>query len=110
MIIKRLEKEQKTIRIMIRIFCAAHHGSQRSVLCPSCMTLLDYAKERLDKCQYGENKGACSKCKIHCYEPDIRKQIIEVMRFSGPRMVTKHPVLAIDHILRLKASVRSKTI
>ena len=107
---KRLEKETKTIAIMIQIFCGAHHGASDKLLCPTCTELLDYAKERLNKCPYGENKGACSKCKIHCYKPGKRKQITEVMRYSGPRMVTKHPVLAIDHLLRLKASGRSKTI
>ena len=110
MIMKRLKKEKKTIAIMIRIFCGAHHGTARKLLCPACTELLDYAKERLDKCPYGENKGACSKCKIHCYKPDKRKQITEVMRYSGPRMVTKHPILAIDHLIRLKASGRSKTL
>jgi len=119
-----LEKEQKTIGIMIQIFCGVHHGTDRKLLCPTCAELSDYAKERLNKCPYGENKGACSKCEIHCYKPDMRKRITEVMRFSGPRMVRKHPVmrfsgprmvrkhplLAIDHLLRLKASGRRKTI
>jgi hypothetical protein len=106
---KRLEKEQKTIAIMIRIFCDAHHGTDRELLCPACTELWDYAKGRLDKCPYGENKGTCSKCKIHCYKPDMRKYITEVMRFSGPKMVTKHPLLAIDHLLKIKASKRQKS-
>jgi hypothetical protein len=110
MTMKRLEKEQKTIGIMIRIFCGAYHGTGRELLCPTCMELSDYAKERLNKCQYGENKGACSKCKIHCYKPSMRKQITEVMRFSGPKMITKHPLLAINHMLRNKSSRHQKTI
>jgi len=64
----------------------------------------------LCKCPYGENKGACSKCKIHCYKPGKLKQITKVMRYSGSRMITKHPLLAIGHLLKLKASGRSKTI
>jgi hypothetical protein len=103
---KRLEKEKKTLTIMIQIFCGAHHGTDRKLLCPACTELLDYAKERLNKCPYGENKGACSKCKIHCYKPDMRKYITEVMRFSGSKMVTKHPLLAMDHLLRMKTSKR----
>jgi len=106
----RLEKEQKTIGIMIRIFCDSNHGTGTKLLCPACSELLDYAKERLNKCPYGEKKGACSKCKIHCYKPGMRKQITEVMRFSGPKMARKHPLLAIEHLLRLKASGRRKTI
>jgi hypothetical protein len=97
---KRLEKEKKTIGIMIQIFCDAHHGSDSKLLCPKCTELLDYAVNRLDNCPYGQNKGACSKCKIHCYKPDMRKQITQVMRYSGPKMITKHPLLAIEHLLR----------
>ena len=107
---KRMEKEKKTIGIMIQIFCSANHGTRSELLCPACTELWDYAKERLKKCPYGENKGACSKCKIHCYKPGMRKQITHVMRFSGPKMVTKHPLLAIDHLLRIKSSKRRKTI
>jgi len=95
---------------MIRIFCGVHHGYGRKLLCPTCTKLLDYAKERLNNCPYGENKGACSKCKIHCYKLGMRKQITEVMRFSGPRMVIKHPLLAINHLLKMKSSRRRKTI
>jgi hypothetical protein len=105
---KRLEKENKTIAIMIQIFCGAHHGTGRKLLCQVCSELLDYAKERLDKCPYGENKGACSKCEIHCYKPEMRKYITEVMRYSGPKMATKHPLLAIDHLLKMKTSKRIK--
>ena len=105
---KRLEKEKKTIAIMIQIFCGDHHGSGDKLLCPACAELLDYAKVRLGKCPYGENKGACSKCKIHCYEPDMRKYITEVMRFSGPKMVTKHPLLTIDYLLKMKTSKLTK--
>jgi hypothetical protein len=106
---KRIEKEKKTIAIMIQIFCSYRHGTGGKLLCPPCSELLDYAKERLNKCPYGENKGACSKCKIHCYKPDMRKQITEVMRYSGPKMITKHPLLAIDHLLKIKALKRRKT-
>jgi hypothetical protein len=102
----RLQKEQKTLTIMIRIFCAAHHGTAKKLLCPACTDLLDYAKERLRRCPYGEDKGACAKCKIHCYKPDMRKQITEVMRYSGPKMIKKHPLLAIDHLLKTKGSGR----
>ena len=105
---KRLEKEKKTIGIMIQIFCDAHHGSDSKLLCPKCTELLDYAKERLNKCPYGENKVACSKCKIHCYKPDMRKQITDVMRYSGPKMVTKHPLLAVDHLIKARISKQPK--
>ena len=106
----RIEKGKKTVGVMIHIFCDAHHGTSGKFLCPACTELLDYAGERLNKCPYGENKGACSKCKIHCYRPDMRKQITEVMRYSGPKMLKKHPLLAIDHLLRITSPGKRKTI
>ena len=100
----RLEKERKTITIMIRIFCGAHHGTAKKSLCTKCTDLLAYANERLRKCPFGESKGACSKCRIHCYKPDKREQITRIMRYSGPKMITRHLLLAIDHLLKLKVS------
>lgn len=87
---------------MIRIFCHAHHGTAAKSLCPECSNLLEYAQDRLDKCPFGEKKGACSKCEIHCYRSDMRKHVTQVMRYSGPRMLRKHPLLAIDHLLKTK--------
>jgi hypothetical protein len=104
-----LEKERKTIAVMIRIFCRARHGTEKSLLCSPCTDLLDYANERLSKCPFGEKKGACSKCRIHCYKPDIREQITRVMRYSGPKMITRHPLLAMDHLLKLKFSEPKQT-
>ncbi len=106
-----LQREQKTIAAMIRIFCDAHHRTDGQVLCPACEELLTYAKERLKRCPFGEDKGACSKCRIHCYKPEMRKRVTEVMRYSGPKMITRHPLLAIDHLLKAKGLKRleSKT-
>jgi hypothetical protein len=103
-----LQREQKTIAIMIQMFCGAHHGTDEHVLCPACEELLTYAKERLRRCPFGENKGACAKCEIHCYKPEMRKRVTEVMRYCGPRMLTKHPLLAIAHLLKAKVPRRAK--
>ena len=101
-VMAKLERERKTIAAMIRIFCNDHHGTAGHRFCPECSNLLDYAEDRLEKCPFGEKKGACSKCRIHCYKGDMRKQVTEVMRYSGPRMLRKHPLLAIDHLLKTK--------
>ena len=47
-------------------------------------------------------------CPIHCYAKAEREQMREVMRHSGPRMLLRHPVLAIRHLLdgRKKAPPR----
>lgn len=99
---KKLEREKKTVAAMIGVYCRDHHDTAGKTLCADCSELLEYAEKRLDKCPFGENKGACSKCEIHCYKPDMRKYVTEVMRYSGPKMLKKHPLLAIDHLLKLR--------
>lgn len=91
---KRLENEVGTVRVMIGMFCRRRHGP---ALCGQCRDLMEYVEQRLEKCPYGDGKPACSKCDIHCYQPEMRARIREVMRFAGPRMVLTHPVLALRH-------------
>lgn len=94
----RISRGHKTIEAMIRIYCHDHHDT-RGTLCETCQELLDYARQRLDKCPFGEDKPTCSKCTIHCYKPDMRERITAVMRYAGPRMMSRHPVLAMHHLL-----------
>lgn len=64
-----------------------------------CKELLEYSRERLDKCPFGEGKTICTKCPVHCYRQEMRQKIRTVMRYSGPRMLYKHPVIAIQHLI-----------
>ncbi len=103
---KRISREKRTIVAMLRIYCQEKHGKN---LCETCQQLLTYAHQRLDNCPFEENKPACNKCSVHCYSDKRRNQISEVMRFSGPRMIYKHPVLALGHLLDTFRKVPSKT-
>jgi len=94
----RLTRERKTVAAMIRLYCAGAHGSKRG-LCADCAELMVYARQRLARCPFGESKPTCAKCPVHCYRPDMRTGIRAVMRFAGPRMLFRHPVLAIFHLL-----------
>ena len=60
--------------------------------------LAKFACRRLDHCKYGENKTACKDCLTHCYAPKERKQIREIMRWVGPRMIFYSPKDAIINI------------
>ena len=91
------EREKETVSLMISIYCRKKHGSK--VLCSDCATLDDYARQRSDKCPFTETKTFCSNCKVHCYKPDMREKIREVLRFSGPRMIFHHPFMAIRHVI-----------
>jgi hypothetical protein len=94
----RLSRERKTIAEMIRIYCKGQHGTA-SGLCEQCQELLDYAMRRLQRCVFGARKPTCANCPVHCYKPQMRERIRQVMRYAGPRMLLRHPILAIRHKL-----------
>jgi hypothetical protein len=81
---------------MVEMYCRHHHRGDR--LCDDCSALVDYADHKLELCPYGPEKPTCDNCPIHCYRPEPREKMREVMRFSGPRMLKSHPYLAIRHI------------
>ena len=95
-----LEREKKTLLAMLRIYCRNHHGGAGKQLCPDCRELCEYADQRLQKCPFGEEKGPCSQCEIHCYKSEMRERIRDVMRYSGPRMLSRLPVLALSHHIK----------
>ena len=94
----RMTRERKTIAAMVRLYCTDHHQTAGEP-CQDCRELLDYAEFRLDKCPYQEGKTTCANCPIHCYKPDMRDQVRAVMRYSGPRMMYRHPILTLYHFL-----------
>ena len=96
---KHLDRELLTITRMVEIYCAAHHGNFGSMPCENCSDFLNYAAARLRKCPYGEDKPTCANCPIHCYKPDRKAQAGKIMRYSGPRMLLRHPLLVIAHKL-----------
>lgn len=98
---QKREREKKVVSLMIRLYCKKKHRT-KGELCEECAALEEYARLRSDKCPFMETKTFCSNCKVHCYKPEMREKIREVMRFSGPRMVLYHPVLAIRHVIESK--------
>jgi len=92
-----LTQERATVRAMIQIYCKGTHQSKE--LCDECSNLWEYAELRLDKCPFGVEKPTCENCTVHCYKPEMRQQIREVMRYAGPRMIWHHPVMAIRHLI-----------
>ncbi len=96
---RRIRRERKTISAMIGMYCRDLHGTQPDALCDSCRSLNDYAMQRIDKCPFCLEKPICANCTIHCYKDDMREEVREVMRYAGPRMMRRHPVLAVLHIL-----------
>lgn len=90
------EEEKKVASKMISIYCRSKHGSGIG-LCEECITLYNYANQRLERCVFGEEKPTCGSCSVHCYKPDMREKIRNVMRFAGPRMLFLNPIITIKH-------------
>ncbi len=94
----RLRREHRTLELMVQLYCRKHHGT-RDEQCEACRGLSAYARERIDRCKFGAVKPICAKCPIHCYKPDMRERVRAVMRYAGPRMLLRHPILAVAHLL-----------
>lgn len=98
------EREKVLVCQMIALYCKKNHGGK--ALCPDCAALDAYARQRSDKCPFMETKTFCSNCKVHCYQPEMREKIRAVMRFSGPRMIFRHPLLAVRHVVETRKEKR----
>ncbi len=106
----RIDREARTVQAMIRLYCREQHRPYGRI-CPECQDLERYALVRLRRCPYQEAKTTCARCSTHCYRPEMRERMRKVMRHSGPRMIYRHPVLAILHLLdgRRKPLSQAKT-
>ena len=97
-----LAKEFKTIVAMTHIYCRDHHkeyNRSKNELCTDCLEFIKFAEFRLARCPFGQIKPTCKHCPVHCYKKDMKELARTIMVYSGPRMLLKHPVLAIRHLL-----------
>lgn len=110
-VVTKREQEKKMVSQMIVLYCKKQHkgktypggsNAKTGILCKECEALDRYARERSEKCPFMETKTFCSNCKVHCYKPEMREKIREVMRFSGPRMIFSHPIAAMHHVIATK--------
>lgn len=96
---KSILQEQQTVSRMIRIYCRAKHQPEGE-LCAECEGLRAYALRRIERCTFQPDKPTCGKCPVHCYRPEMRERIRNVMRYAGPRMLTADPIAAVRHLIR----------
>jgi hypothetical protein len=83
---------------MVHVYCKAHHDARKNELCAECAEFLEYAFLRLDKCPFQEEKSTCGKCLVHCYKSNMREKAKKIMRYSGPRLIYRSPILALHHV------------
>ena len=103
---QKRDKEQQIVTLMIQIYCHSYHRTRKAMrspeyMCEECKDLARYSSERSQKCPFiaKGTKTFCSFCKVHCYKPEYREKIRQVMRYSGPRMMLYRPVKAIRHLI-----------
>lgn len=94
--------EKVTIEKMVRLYCRKKHKTAKNELCSDCLEVMNYAHERLDYCPFGDEKGACAECPIHCYRKSMKEKVKVIMRFSGPRMLIYHPFDFLIHYTKDK--------
>ena len=95
----RRARALKTIEAMVVMYCGGHGHAGATPLCAECTGLLRYAARRLERCVFGDAKPNCTDCVVHCYRADMRERIRTVMRWAGPRMLLRHPILAVSHMI-----------
>ena len=100
---KRISREKLTIKKMIDLYQAK--CPQASAEPGHYEALFVYAQKRLDKCVFGEEKPACKQCPVHCYQPAKREEMKQIMRWAGPRMLWRHPILTVRHLIDDKRPV-----
>ena len=81
---KKRAQEKETVGLMIELYCRGHHGTRKGQLCPDCAA------------------------KTHCYKPEMRARIRDVMRWSGPRMLFHHPVMAVRHLVETRKQKKAQ--
>lgn len=91
------DKELKVVTLMIKLYY-----KKNMVNSITCDELIEYVTLRQSKCPFKESKTFCSNCKVHCYKEEYRIKIKEVMKYSGPKMIFYHPILAIQHVYYMK--------
>ncbi len=96
---KTEKSDLEIVKFMIGVYCRGKHKSKKGELCEECSRLWEYVQFRRSKCPYGDKKPFCSNCPIHCYKPEMREKIKEVMRYSGPRMMFYNPRVAWAHVI-----------
>ena len=106
---EKREKEIAVLTEMILMYCRGNHEiPEGKNCCENCQELIDYGIKRVKCCPFMEKKTFCANCDVHCYKPEMRARIKEVMRYSGPRIIFYHPGMATWHVITSISEKRNK--
>ena len=96
------EKDIQVLREFIQIYCDTQHKDRAKTskngvnLCEECRETLEYASWRREVCPL-DPKPTCKNCKIHCYKPEQRAKIKEIMRVSGMTLIKRGRIDLLFH-------------
>ena len=102
---KRELKDLKVLLQFTSVYCRVKHSAATRVVCTAeaellrlplgsypvcneCEAFLLYAFERRLRCLL-EDKPACKHCPVHCYKPEHREKVKEIMKFSGQHLIKR---------------------
>ena len=69
-----LNKEIETVTLMVCRYCRGVHGRRGGALCPACAALLEYARERRDRCPHGKIQRRCEAFREAQSDKETRKR------------------------------------
>ena len=90
----KVEKDIKVLQNFIQIYCDTEHKTREKTdknemsLCQECWGTFNYATHRREVCPL-DPKPTCKNCEIHCYLPEQRAKIKEIMRVSGMTLIKR---------------------
>ena len=111
-----LQKDLKTLALFIHLYCRTKHAASDKtltdlkgfdvqsiagrpvILCEGCTKLLAHAFVKRSNCPF-DPKPMCKHCPTHCYHPNYRAQIREVMRVSGRKLLLSGRLDYLFHLL-----------
>ena len=92
-------RDLKVIARFTEVWCAGQRHTDRRqhtllqapplLLCPDCTAFLEYAAKKRMNCPLEAEKPTCRRCRIHCYAPQQRALVKQIMSWSGKRMILR---------------------
>ena len=111
-----LQRDLKVLALFIGLYCRHRHenavkqparmkscdvtavAGREVMVCNDCTKLLKHAIVKRTFCPM-DPKPQCKHCPSHCYAPEYRAKIQEVMRFSGKKMLLSGRLDYLFHLL-----------
>jgi hypothetical protein len=111
-----VRRDVKTLARFVGIYCDGLHASAARaqltlpqmdleavaggpvVVCAECRRLLSHAVMKRAMCPF-DPKPMCKRCPRHCYAPQYREQIRQVMHYAGRRLLLSGRVDYLLHLL-----------